>query len=160
MKIRFAVILTGLVVSFTAPTLAQNGDTIDPQIVQQIHVLAMKYDQAFNKNDAVAVAALYTEDAVYVAQRGTFRGRPAIEKAYATYFQRWHSVNHVSTIDRVIAAGDDVRVFGAWSSNFRDTNGASGKDWGHYRWLLVRQGDDWKIRTNTNRSSKGGRIQN
>ncbi len=56
-------------------------------------------------------------------------------------------------VDRVIAVGNDVRAFGTCTSAFRDTNGAPKKDGGHYRWLLVRQGDTWKIRTNTNRSS-------
>jgi len=56
-------------------------------------------------------------------------------------------------VDRVIAVGNDVRAFGTWTSAFRDTNGAPKKDGGHYRWLLVRQGDIWKIRTNTSGSS-------
>lgn len=153
MKIRLAVALVGLAISPIVPTLAEKRSTVDPQIVQEIRVLAMKYDEAFNKNDATAVAALYTADAVYVAQHGTSHGRQAIEKTYANYFGHWHSINHVSTVDRVIAVGNDVRAFGRWSSAFKEANGAPGTDRGHYRWLLVRQSDTWKIRTNTNRSS-------
>jgi hypothetical protein len=70
------------------------------------------------------------EDAVYVAHHGTFHGRHAIERTYANYFQHWHSINHVSTVDRVIADGIDVRAFGTWSSAFQDTNGAPRKDRG------------------------------
>jgi uncharacterized protein (TIGR02246 family) len=153
MKIRFLLALVGLAIGFAAPALAQLKDTVDPKTAQEIRALAMKYDAAFNNNDAAAVAALYTEDAVYVAHHGTFHGRQAIEKTYANYFQHWHSINHVSTVDRVIADGIDVRAFGTWSSTFQDTNGAPRKDRGHYRWLLVRKGDTWEIRTNTNRSS-------
>jgi len=40
----------------------------------------MKADEAFNKNDATAVAALFTEDAVLVASDGMFYGRQAIDK--------------------------------------------------------------------------------
>jgi hypothetical protein len=92
------------------------------------------------------------------ADAGSFSDFPAlnllaIEKTYANYFQHWHSTNHVSTVDRVIAVGIDVRAFGTWSSAFQDTNGAPRKDRGHYRWLLVSKGDTWEIRTNTNRSS-------
>jgi uncharacterized protein (TIGR02246 family) len=153
MKIRFLLALVGLAIGFAAPALAQLKDTVDPKTAQEIRALAMKYDAAFNNNDAAAVAALYTEDAVYVAHHGTFHGRQAIEKTYANYFQHRHSINHVSTVDRVIAVGNDLRAFGTWSSAFQDTNGAPKKDRGHYRWLLVRKSDTWKIRTNTNRSS-------
>jgi uncharacterized protein (TIGR02246 family) len=153
MKTRFPIALALLAIGFASPTFAQQKDTVDPKIAQQIRALAMKYDDAMNRHDAAAVAALYTEDAVYVAHHGTFHGRQAIEETYANYFQHWHSINHVSTVDRVIAVGNDVRVFGTWSSTFQDTNGAPKKDGGHYRWLLVRKGDTWEIHTNTNRSS-------
>jgi len=154
MKIRLLLVLVGLAIGFASPTFSQQEDTVDPKTAQEIRSLAMKYDEAFNKQDPAAVAALYTEDAVYVAHHGTFHGRQAIEKTYANYFQHWHSINHVSTVDRVIADGIDVRAFGTWSSAFQDTNGAPRKDRGRYRWLLVRKGDTWEIRTNTNRSSK------
>jgi uncharacterized protein (TIGR02246 family) len=134
-------------------TFAQQANAVDPRTAQEIRALAMKYDEAINKQDPAAVAALYTENAVYVAHHGTFHGRQAIEKTYADYFQHWHSINHVSTVDRVIAVGIDVRALGTWSSAFQDTNGVPRKDRGHYRWLLVRKGDVWEIRTNTNRSA-------
>ena len=153
MKIRSVVALVGLAISFALPTFAQQTDTVDPRTAQEIRALVMKYDEAINKQDPAAVAALYTENAVYVAHHGTLHGRQAIEKTYANYFQHWHSINHVSTVDRLIAVGNEVRVFGTWSSSFQDTNGAPKKDRGHYRWLLVRQGDIWEIQTNTNRSS-------
>ena len=153
MKMRLLLALVGLAISFAFPTFAQQKDTVDPRTAQEIRALAMKYDEAINKQDPAAVAALYTENAVYVAHHGTFHGRQAIEKTYADYFQHWHSINHVSTVDRLIAVGNEVRVFGTWSSSFQDTNGAPKKDRGHYRWLLVRQGDIWEIQTNTNRSS-------
>jgi uncharacterized protein (TIGR02246 family) len=153
LKMRFVTALIVLAIGCAEPVLAQQNNAVDPQITQQIRVLAMKYDEVFNKSDAAAVAALYTEDGIYVAQHGTFHGRQAIEKTYASYFRHRHSINLVSTVDRVIAVGNGVRVFGTWTSAFQDINGTPKKDGGHYRWLLVRQGDTWKIRTNTNRSS-------
>jgi uncharacterized protein (TIGR02246 family) len=153
MKTGFLIALAVLAIGFASPTFSQQEDTVDPKTAQEIRSLAMKYDEAFKKQDPAAVAALYTEDAVYVAHHGTFHGRQAIEKTYANYFQHWHSINHVSTVDRVIAVGIEVRAFGTWSSTFQDTNGAPRKARGRYRWLLVRKGDTWEIRTNTNRSS-------
>jgi hypothetical protein len=41
------------------PTFAQ--DTVDPKMAQQIRVFAAKYDEAYNRNYAAAVAALYTK---------------------------------------------------------------------------------------------------
>jgi nuclear transport factor 2 (NTF2) superfamily protein len=51
----------------------------------QIRALASKYDAAFNRNDAAAVAALYTEDVVFKTPNGTFNGRQAIEEHFAKY---------------------------------------------------------------------------
>ena len=52
MKTRLAVALVGLAISLALPTFAQQKDGVDPKIAQQIRVLAMKYDAAFNKKDA------------------------------------------------------------------------------------------------------------
>jgi uncharacterized protein (TIGR02246 family) len=150
----FAVLsIVVLAIGFASLSLAQQVTTVDPRTAQEIRALAMMYDEAINKQDPAAVAAFYTEDAIYVAHHGTFHGRQAIEKTYAIYFQHWHSIHYVSTVDRLIAVGNEVRAFGTWSSAFQDTNGVPRKDGGHYRWLLVRNGFGWEIRTNTNRSS-------
>ena len=96
MKIRLAVALVGLAIGSVLPTFAQQKDTVDPQIAQQIRALGVKYDEAFNKNDAAAVAALYKEDAVWRTPHGTFTGRQAIEKDYAKRaFQQYLCNNHV-----------------------------------------------------------------
>jgi hypothetical protein len=70
MKMRLIVALAGLAISFAVPTIAQQKNTIDPKIAQQIRALETKFDEAFNKNDAAAVAALYTEDAFYGTPHG------------------------------------------------------------------------------------------
>jgi len=74
-----------LAIGFAVPVLANEKDTADPQMAQQIRALAMKYDAAFNRNGPAAVAALYTEDAVFVTPQGTFYGPQAIEKRHAKY---------------------------------------------------------------------------
>jgi hypothetical protein len=109
MKIRLLVALAGLAISFALPTFAQQKDTVDPKIDQQIRALAMKYVEAFNRNDAAALAALYSEDAVWRTPQGTFSGRKAIEKHYADYqFHTWHSDKQVLKVDRVIAVGNEA----------------------------------------------------
>ena len=101
MKFRSVVALVGLAIGFAWPTFAQQKGTVDPQIDQQIHALAQKYDEAINKHDPAAVAALYTQDAVRVTalNDGTFHGRQAIEKAYAKYdFGRWQVTNYFTKV--------------------------------------------------------------
>jgi len=130
------------------PAFAQ--DTVDPKIAQQIRVLAAKYDEAYNRNDAAAVAALYTEDAVLGSPHGTFHGRQAIEKIYEKHdFQAYHSKNMFTNVDRVIAVGNDVRVIGRWSDIFQQQGGGTIQADGHFSWVSTREGDTWKIRRDT-----------
>ena len=64
MKIHLILTIAGLAISFALPTFAQEKDAaVDPQIVQQLHAIGKKSDEAFLKGDAAALAALYTEDA-------------------------------------------------------------------------------------------------
>ena len=72
----------------------------------------MKADEAFNKNDAGAVAALFTEDGVLVASDGMFCGRQTIEKRYAEMFQRWPISTFSSQISHQLNAIDNA----AWSA--------------------------------------------
>ena len=149
MKIRLAVALVGLAIGSVLPTFAQQRDTVDPQIAQQIRALGVKYDEAFNKNDAAAVAALYKEDAVWRTPHGTFTGRQAIEKDYAKReFQQYLCNNHVLKIDQVDAVGNDVRALGTWTCTFREGSHAVKESHvsGHLTWIIVRVGDTWQIR--------------
>jgi uncharacterized protein (TIGR02246 family) len=152
MKIRFFAIL-GLAISFVVPAFAQQ--TVDPQTMQQIRALAAKYDDSINRRDAAAVAALYAQDGVWVTHDGTFHGRTAIEKAYAQLdFKSWQIGNYCTTVDRVIAVGNEVHATGRWSCVHKSWSGTPGNADGHFSWTIVREGD-WKIRRNTASGSGG-----
>jgi len=137
--------LAGLAISFVLPTFAQQKDAVDPKTEQQIRALTSNFDAAFNRNDAAAVAALYTANGVSVFHQTSY-GRQAIEKSYAHDFQRWHPNNHIISVNHVILAGNDVRAIGKWSCVFQNTTGGPGNDGGHCSWVIVREGDTWKIR--------------
>ena len=77
MKTRLAVALVGLRISFAVLSFAQEKDTVYPQIAEQIRALTIKYDEAFNRNDAAAVAALFSEDGVLSEPHGRLRRLPA-----------------------------------------------------------------------------------
>jgi ketosteroid isomerase-like protein len=83
-----------LTISFAPQAFAQQNDAVDPETARQARALAWNYDAAFNRQDAVTVAGLFAEDAVFNAPEGTFHGRQAIEELYAKhYFGEAHSKN-------------------------------------------------------------------
>jgi len=61
MKIRLPLALVGLAISFALPAFAQQIETADPQLRQDLLALAKKVDDAWNNNDAAAVAALLSQ---------------------------------------------------------------------------------------------------
>ena len=100
MKIRLVVAVVGLAIGFTAPAFAQQKDTVDPQLAEELSALSKKTGEAFNNNDAAAVAALYTEDAILVPDTGPVYGRAAIEKYYAELLKQVHFSDHIGKSDQ------------------------------------------------------------
>jgi uncharacterized protein (TIGR02246 family) len=150
MKIHLLLALAGSAINFALPAVAQQKDTVDPQIAQQIRVLASKYDEAFNRSDSGGLAALFTDDALLVTGDGTFHGREAIAKHYAEFtFAKNQCHNFVRKDDRVNVVGDDVVATGKWTCALHGINGSNRHVDGHYSWVLVREGDTWKIRKDT-----------
>jgi ketosteroid isomerase-like protein len=85
MKIRFRLALVGLAIGFALPTFAQEQNTVDPEVRQEIEAVLMKFGDAFNKRDAAAIAALYTQNAMRLQSwwSESDLGQQAIEKSYA-----------------------------------------------------------------------------
>jgi hypothetical protein len=87
MKIRLVVALVGLAMSIALPTFAQQQSTVDPEVRQGIEAVLTRFGEAFNKRDAAAMAALYTQEAVQLwtwmpIEEAVASGRRAIEKRY------------------------------------------------------------------------------
>jgi ketosteroid isomerase-like protein len=53
-----------LAIAFIWPTFAREANTIDQEVGQQIEAVFAQFQEAYNKHDAAAMAALYTQDAV------------------------------------------------------------------------------------------------
>ena len=149
MKIRSLLTLVGFAISFAAPTSAQQTNTPDPQLRQRYIAIVKKYDDALNKNDAAAVAALFTEDGVFMTDRGPVIGRPAIEKYHADLFKQFHFSNSLITVDEdsphmIGTASNELWATGAWSATIQ------GQNFGPIQiktyWSVIREGDDWNIR--------------
>ena len=154
MQMPLVVALVVSAIGISAPSFAQQKDTVDPKTDQQIRVLAAKYDEAYNKHDSAAVAALYTEDGVYATRHGTYHGREAIQKHWADAFQKMHFSNLFNKRDKYFphAIGTDGNVIwgnGEWGTTVQ------GKDWGpiqvtgYWSNIYRREGDTWKILMDT-----------
>jgi uncharacterized protein (TIGR02246 family) len=134
MKREMAAVIAGLTISFPWPIGAQQKDTVNPQIEQQIRMLAMKYDVAIKSHDAAAISALYTQDAVWWTYHdGSYHGRQSIEKEHAKmYFKRWNKHNYATTVTRLTAVGNEVRATGIWTCDYSEGNNQSRPDHGDY----------------------------
>jgi ketosteroid isomerase-like protein len=158
MKIGSLLTIAGLVISFAAPVLAQQKDTT-AQIVQQRDLLgvakgidefgelSLKLDEAFNKNDASAIAALFTEDGIPVASDGMFSGRQDIKKGMQDTSQRSPITDFNSRRERrhLNAIDNAVWSAGQWASNLQRQTGPVFV-WGFWSAIYIREGDAWKIR--------------
>jgi uncharacterized protein (TIGR02246 family) len=142
MKIRWLPAFAAFAIGFAVPVVAQEQNTVDPEVRQQIEAAVTKYEDAYDKNDAAAIAALYPADAVEVFEKdaagGSASGGEAIEKRYADHFASNPSKLSVKVV-QVYAMGDEVCAISEFSRRFR-----SGK--GYHAKIFVREADDWKIR--------------
>jgi ketosteroid isomerase-like protein len=79
MKMRLLGALVGLAIGFAVPAIAQEKEVADPEIRRQLDVIDSKFDEAYDKNDAAAIASLFTQDAVDVTPTGVFSGQQAMK---------------------------------------------------------------------------------
>ena len=156
MKTGSLLAFAGSVICFALPAFAQN--TADSKIIVQqrdllgvakaiddFGALSLKLEEAFKKNDASAVAALFTEDGVLVAPDGMFYGREAIEKRFADTFQRWPITTFTGQRCQLNAIDNAAWSVGeSWSTLQSETGPKFER--GYWSAIYVREGDDWKIR--------------
>jgi uncharacterized protein (TIGR02246 family) len=95
----FSVIM---LIGMATPALGQNVSESDKKAA---HDLQNKFVAAFNRQDAVGVAALFTEDGVRVTPQGIIKGREAIRVDLESRFKKnFHDISIESQIVRVSAA--------------------------------------------------------
>ena len=86
-SVTLAVVAVGLLVlaaGSRGQTTADKERTADREALKK---LAQEFAQEYEKGDAKALAALWTETGEYHDEGVVLRGRPAIEKAYADFFK-------------------------------------------------------------------------
>jgi uncharacterized protein (TIGR02246 family) len=93
------------------PAAAAAGDSQPADADAAIRQSSQAFAAAFNKGDAKAVAALWTEDGDYTDESGrTFKGREAIEKEYASFFAANKGVQIKIIVDSVKLLGDSAAI--------------------------------------------------
>jgi ketosteroid isomerase-like protein len=154
MKIRLVVALVGLAIGFAVPAFAQQKEsTPNEQDRQWLDALVKKFDEAWNNNDAAALAAFYAEDAVIVTDTGPIYGRDAIEKHFADLFKQVHISNHISKADQysphMIGTTDKAWSNGEWTTTVQGQNFAPVEIKGYWSDVNVREGNNWKDQLET-----------
>jgi uncharacterized protein (TIGR02246 family) len=150
MKNPFLFALVVLATSLALPAFAQQKDTPDPQLREKLVAAIKKHTDALDKNDAVAIAANFTEDGIFVTPEATFFGREAIEKHYVDDFkQQIHTSNNAAPVDQdsphiIGTTGKEMWATGGWTCTVQGQNFGPVEAKGH--WSVIREGDDWKIR--------------
>jgi uncharacterized protein (TIGR02246 family) len=149
MKMRLLPTLAALAIGLAVEAFALWGNLAgDAKALDEFMALGMKVSEAYNNNDAAALAALFTEEPIYVSPEGVFGGplggRQAIEKAFVDVFQR-HPTNFTMDADPLYAIGNDAYAAGQWWCTLESQNGAVFAR-GYWSAVYLREGDAWKIR--------------
>ena len=141
MKIRTVVALVGSAISFALPISAQQQDTVTPEVRQQIEAVLMKFDEAYNKHDAAAIADLFTPDAVEVfrwgSEGGAAVGQQGIKKRYESEASEGSATNMTNKLVQIYAIGSDICAFADRSVMMWKNKCLV---------IFVRDADTWKIR--------------
>ena len=158
MKIRLLIAIAELAIGFAVPVFAQQKDAVDRQAVQQRDLLgvakalddfgelSLKVDEAFNKNHAASLAALFTEDFVLVAPDRMFNGRQEIKNGYADMFRRSAFTDFNSRRERyhLNAIHNAAWSAGQWASTLLRQTG-SVFVWDFWSAIYIREAGTWNI---------------
>ena len=130
----------------SSPAVAQSPSPPDASVAPQIEQLIAQYVEAFNRRDAAALAAFFTEDAVFVGATGNpVEGRAAIEKFWAKIFAQGADVVEESRASEIHALGDNAWGIGQYTATFNGKN-APPETKGHWAAIYVRVDGAWKVR--------------
>src|SRR5271165_2845794 len=151
MKGRLVVAIVGLTISFAFPTYAQQKDVADPQTTKKILAIGKAIDEGINNNNPAAIAANYTRDAVIVTDRGANNWSASHSEIDRDLYEWLHPKNHITKVDGnadhlIGTAGNELWATGEWSETGQGKNGEPIPIKGYWAAIVVREGDDWKIR--------------
>ena len=142
MKIRLLFTLAALAIGLATPTLAQLQNTVDPEVRQEIEAVTKRREEAFNKHDAAAWSAFYTEFAIDVwsiQAEGAAVGLPAIKKKYEAFFASHPRPTSFKVVQVYAIANKICAVM-----DYTDHHGLKGQNLVIY--VYVPDAEDWQVR--------------
>jgi uncharacterized protein (TIGR02246 family) len=145
--VALAVGLTGLPAGPTAQPDEPAADTKGPDHKadeQAIRKLSAAFARALAKGDAKALAGFWTAEGEYIGDDGTiFRGRAAIEKAYADFFEQNPKLRVEGSIESVRFVSRDSAVEEGYLRVYKgkEIQPASSR----YSALFVRENGRWLL---------------
>jgi uncharacterized protein (TIGR02246 family) len=132
--------------SNAAPSATQPSGEATDQSAQQNQPpdnVARKYQEAYNKGDAKALAGLYSDDVYYVDQDGAeVKGRDAMEQLLADNFKQNPGAKLAITIEEVKQLAPDVKVTRGLAT-VTLTNGTN--ETTRFTTTQVKKGENWEI---------------
>jgi uncharacterized protein (TIGR02246 family) len=132
-----------LSIAYSTSAIAQQSH-LDPR--EQIEQLAATFSERYNKQDAAAIASMFTKDAVRVTSDSAASvGPESIEEAFKTQFKT--GFRHIDlAIDQVSSVGADAAItVGAYQITGQGQSGLLNVA-GHWTEVDVREEGVWKIR--------------
>lgn len=140
-RLPVVLFVLGVAGAFGGPALSAE----DQAVRDQVESAYRAWNEAFNRGDAGAVAALYSENAKLLPPtHEVVEGRPAIERFWAGLFQAGVTGHALELID---ARGDQRGTVGAakWSAKGKDSGGAEQTFGGSAVHVFVRQGENLRL---------------
>jgi len=149
-----AVIAMVMACSVVTASVAADNSSSGAQNTQQVAIQSSpeyqeteeqfrKYQEAFDRRDAKALASFYAEDVDYIDQDGVkVKGQGEMEKLFTENFQANPGAKIAIAIEEMRQLTPDVRVNrGVATVTPRDGTAESTR----YEAILVRKGDRWQI---------------
>lgn len=129
------------------PLLLAASPSMAQGITSDIQTLESQFAQAANKQDAAAVAQLYTEDATALPPGADMvKGRDGIQKLWGALIKD-SSPNLVLTTVNVVDYGQAAREIGRFSFDAHSKEGQASKVEGKYVVVWKKVGGGWRIDT-------------
>jgi ketosteroid isomerase-like protein len=162
-----ALILTGLAAGSArlAPGQQQSGPS-QPEIrhwrnllgevkaLDEFAALRLRFLDAFDRHDAIAMTNFYVEDGIAVTPDGWFEGHDAIRQWYEFLFQRWQPRDALWQVNRLTGTDTEAWGIGQWWGTVQGRNGPVSAS-GYWSTEYVRVGSEWKIRSAAYNASGG-----
>jgi uncharacterized protein (TIGR02246 family) len=149
-----AVTIMAMAFSVVTASVAADNSSTGAQKTQQATIQSSpayqaaedqfrKYQEAYDRGDAKALARFYTEDVDYIDQDGAeVKGRGEMEKLFTEYFQANPGAKLMITIEEVKPLTPDVQV-NRGVATVTETSGLTSST--RYVAVLAKKNDGWQV---------------